>query len=84
MSFNSTDSFYSEVTIELTERDYQMREGQGFDFIVARISYSRDIVNPIAVRFIPVTYTQYTARGFTLPPDFPSREEGAEFEAGGK
>ena len=83
MSFNSTN-FYSVVIIELTERDYQMREGQGSNVIVAGVSYSRDIVNPITLRFIPVTYTQYSARGFTLPPDFPSREEGAEFEAGGK
>ena len=61
-----------------------MREGQGSDFIVARISYSRDIVNPITVRFFPVTYTEYSAQGFTLPPDFPARNEGAEFEVGGK
>ena len=72
------------MIVELTEADYLTREGQGPDFIVARVSYSRDIANPITVRLIPVTYTEFAARGFTLPPGFPSREEGSEFEATGK
>ena len=72
------------MVVELTEADYQMREGQGSDFIVARVSYSRDIVNPITVRLVPVTYTEYAARGFTLPSGFPSRDQGSEFEATGK
>ena len=81
-SFRFTSN--SVVIIELTEREYQVREGQGSNVIVARISYSRDIVNPITLRFFPVTYTEYSARSFTLSPDFPAREEGPEFEAGGK
>ena len=69
--------------MEITEADYQQREGQGNNIINARVSYNRDLVNAITISFIPVTYEEYFARGFTLPDGFPSRQTGPEFEAQG-
>ena len=71
------------VTVELTEADYQRREGQSSNVIVARVSYDRDIVNNILVTLFPVTYDQYDASGLTLPPGFPNRLDGDEYEARG-
>ena len=42
--------------MEITERDYQQREGQGNNIINARVSFSRDLVNNIIINFLPVTY----------------------------
>ena len=76
--------FLSEVIVEVTEADYQQREGQGNNIIQARVSFSRDIVNPITVSFFPVTYDRYlNVLNLELPPGFPSRETGPEFEAQG-
>ena len=72
----------AEVTVEITEADYQMREGVG-PTITARVSYNRDLANNIEITFFPVTYTEYAALGFTLPQGFPSRPDGDEFEARG-
>ena len=71
--------------MEITERDYQQREGQGNNIINARVSFSKDLVNNIIINFLPVTYSQYfNELGLELPSDFPSRQEGPEFEAQGK
>ena len=70
------------VTVEITEADYQTREGIG-PIISARVSYNRDLANNIDITFFPVTYTEYVNLGFTLPQGFPSRPNGAEFEARG-
>ena len=70
------------VTVEITEADYQTREGIG-PTISARVSYNRDLANNIDITFFPVTYTEYVNLGFTLPQGFPSRPNGAEFEARG-
>ena len=67
------------VIVEVTEADYQRREGSE-DFIQARISYDRDLVNPITIIFHPVTYDTYEAEVGSLPIGFPSRE----FEASGE
>ena len=65
--------------MELTEPDYQRREGNE-NFIQARISYNRDLVNPIIIIFHPVTYTTYLDEVGPLPDGFPTRE----FEASGE
>ena len=70
--------------MEITEGDYQQREGQGSNIINASVSYSRKLVNAITISFFPVTYDEYFARGFTLPDGFPSRQTGPEFEAQGE
>lgn len=67
----------------LTEADYQEREGRS-PAITARVSYNRELANDITVTLNPVTYTEYASREFTLPPGFPARDDGAEFEARGK
>ena len=74
----------SEVIVEVTEADYQQREGQGNNIIQARVSFNRDLVNPIIISFFPVTYDRYlNVLGLELPPGFPMRETGPEFEAQG-
>ena len=74
--------FSSEVRIEITEADYQQREGQGGNIINARVSYNRDLINDIVINFYPVTYDRYlNVLGLTLPDDFPRRETGPVFEA---
>ena len=76
----------SEVIVELTEPDYQQREGQGSNIIQARVSFNRDLVHPITISFFPVTYDRYlNVLGLELPPGFPNRSEeiGPEFEAQG-
>ena len=71
--------------MELTEADYQRREGSEDNMITGRVLYNREIANPITVTFFPVTYNTYlNDLGLTLPPGFPTREIGAEFEAKGK
>ena len=73
------------MLVELTEPDYQQREGQRGNVITARVLYNRDIANPITVTFFPVTYTRYEDDlGLVLPPGFPNREAGDEFEAKGE
>ena len=71
-----------EVIVELTEADYQMKEGFG-DVLTARVSYSRELANPITLRFFPVTYDRYErVLGLILPSDFPSidiRASGKNF-----
>ena len=68
----------------MTEADYQQREGQRGNIIIARVLYNREIVNPITVTITPATYTQYDQVFMrTLPVGFPTRETGAEFEAKG-
>jgi hypothetical protein len=69
----------SEVVVEITETDYQQREGLGNNIIRARVSYNRNLVNDITINFFPVTYDQYLNVFGELPPSF--QEEGPEFDA---
>ena len=71
------------MRVSLTEADYQRREGQGGNVIVASVAYDRDLANDVTVTFFPVTYMEYARRGFTLPSGFPTRPDGSEFEARG-
>ena len=75
----------SEVVVEITETDYQQREGRGNNIITARVSSSRDLANDVTVNFFPLTFDRYlNVLGLDLPPDFPTRPEGPEFDAQGK
>ena len=68
------------MRVELTEADYQKREGTDGNIIDARISYSRALANPVRITFTPVTYDQFlNDLGMMLPDNFPSRDK----EAGG-
>ena len=67
------------MRVELTEADYQKREGGGGNILDARISYSRALANPVRITFTPLTYDQFFDIGMTLPDNFPHRT----FEAGG-
>ena len=69
------------VLVELTEPDYQQREGQGNNLITARVLYNREIANPITVTFFHVTYDRYlNVLGLDLPTSFPEREVEADGE----
>ena len=72
----------SEVIVETRAADYQQREGQGNNSIIVGVSYSRDLANDITINFFPVTYDRYlNVLGLDLPPGFPPRPVGSEFDA---
>ena len=62
------------MTVEITEADFQLREGSGTNMIPARVSFSTAVKNPIDLEFVPLTYDQFFAMGLDLPPEFPSRD----------
>ena len=68
------------MRVELTQADYQKREGADGNILNARISYSRALANPVRITFTPVTYDQFLIDlGMMLPDNFPPRNA----EAGG-
>ena len=68
------------MRVELTEANYQKREGIDGNILDARISYSSVLANPVRITFTPVTYDQFLIDlGMLLPDNFPSRRA----EAGG-
>ena len=74
-------SVFPVVLVELTELDYQQREGQGNNMITARVLYNREIANPITVTFFPVTYDRYeNDLNLQLPSSFPGRMVEADGE----
>ena len=74
-------SLFPVVLVELTEPDYQQREGQGNNVITARVLYNREIVNPITVTFFPITYDRYlNVLNLQLPTSFPGRAVEADGE----
>ena len=74
-------SLFPVVLVELTEADYQQREGQGNNLITARVLYNREIANPITVTFFPVTYNFFlNDLNRQLPSSFPGRAVEADGE----
>ena len=65
------------MTVEITEVDFEFREGSDNNRNHARVSFSTALKHPIYLEFIPLTYDQHYAMGLELPPELPSKDTEA-------